>query len=68
MFVWCLKKNEGIWWIRWYMTSLNVSEFNGLEIYFSNKKGRDVVFDRSVYRNDSGFLVLSFWVLDVRFS
>ena len=50
------------------MTSLNVSEFNGLEIYFSNKKGRDVVFDRSVYRNDSGFLVLSFWVLDVRFS
>ena len=49
------KKNEGIWWIRWYMTSLNVSEFNGLEIYFSNKKGRDVVFDRSVYRNDSGF-------------
>ena len=62
------KKNEGIWWIRWYMTSLNVSEFNGLEIYFSNKKGRDVVFDRSVYRNDSGFLVLWFWVLDVRFS
>ena len=50
------------------MTSLNVSEFNGLEIYFLNKKGRDVVFDRSVYRNDSGFLVLSFWVLDVRFS
>ena len=27
-----------------------------------------VVFDRSVYRNDSGFLVLSFWVLDARFS
>ena len=27
-----------------------------------------VVFDRSVYRNDSGFLVLSFGVLDARFS
>ena len=35
---------------------------------YKNFSVESVVFDRSVYRNDSGFLVLSFWVLDVRFS